>query len=445
MSACWTPFLYQTRTLQRVWRVPAKAQMTQLAQSSLRGFKTRRDTRNDSSDMDSIPFDWGAEGKPDLSTWEEETWSEEDEVADGPKSLTPNSTITPTEAYAFRRIFDEISSGKMPKPKKWRPNDSAADMSMDISLDMTQSSLEAPDQPSRSSVVEQARMADFRSNVLSRFPEDVRNAAHLALGIYETKSGSDLDVQEETKEQREERLQYEREREDEKARIELLMTGSDSDFQLWKVMEAEVFSLPQKLGILEEEPTPTKKGSRKKKQKPRKGQMPMSKTVDDVVEPTPSLNRAAAPEQKHNIAVHGPLYTHFLNHGLKLFETSFSRPSPFAFQLLPRVKSLGLPSYVLGISSRFYAALARMHWDQFGDAVKAIDTIEEMNAAGLYANHDVKEFLNRLRSEIQKCSSEGQGHLTRTVMEIPPFDVAILDRLDQVEENCMRPLSHLDG
>lgn len=391
---------------------------------------------NDSSDMDSIPFDWGPGGKPDLSTWNEE----QDEV-DGPRRLTPDSTITPAEAHAFRRIFDEISSGNMPTPKKRRPQDGEAEIKADATeLSSIMSEL---GQQSRLNL-EQARMVDFRSNVLSRFPEDVRNAAHLALGIYETKSGSDLDIQEETTEQREERLRYEQEREAEKARIKLLMQQSDSDVQLWKVMEAEVFSLPQKLGILEE-PVKEKATRGRKKKNAAKEEKSGGKVAGDLLETSPPSVDNGAPEQKHNIAVHGPLYTHFLNHGLNLFETSFNRPSSFAFQILPRVKSLGLPSYVLGISSRFYAALARMHWDHFGDAVTALDILEEMNGAGLYANQDVKELLSRLRDELYLLSSESQGRLTRTVMEIPPFDEALLDRLDQVEDNCMRPLSHLDG
>lgn len=433
------PFLYQTRTLQRVWRIPVKAPITKLARVPLRGYKTRRVTRDETSDIDSIPFDWGSEGKPDLSTW-----NQDPEETDGHKPLASGSTITPTEAYAFRRIFDEISSGKMPKPKKTRTHDY---YEADDATEATQPGTTAIDQGLRSGI-EQARMAEFRSNVLSRFPEDVRNAAHLALGIYETGSGSDLDVNEETLEQREDRLRYEREREDEKARIETLMAGSGSDLELWKVMEAEVFSLPEKLGILEEAEeaaVSTKKGTRKRKQKLRKGEMLMGKTAGDAVESSTTSAAADAPGQKYNIAVHGPLYTHLVNHGLHLLETSFARPSPLAFQILPRVKSLGLPSYVLGVSSRFYAALARMHWDQFGDAVKAIDIIEEMNSAGLFANSDVKELLSRLRGEIMACSSEAQGRLTQMVMEAPPFDEALLDRLDVVEENCMRPLSHLDG
>lgn len=435
MSASWTPFLYQTRTLQRVWRAPAKARVTQLAQSSFRGYQTRRST-NDDTDADSIPFDWGVEGKPDLSTWQDD---QDPEDPEGPTPLTPNSTITPTEAYAFRRIFDEISTGKMPTPKKRRFPGTGTDAGAEEPQASTAASLE----PSRS-IVEQARMNDFRSSVLSRFPEDLRNAAHLALGIYETKSGTDYEVQEETMEQQQERLKYEQQREDEKARVERLMSGAESDLELWEVMEAEVFSLPQKLGILEEETKTTGRGKGKKQspqQKLRKGETLLGRTGSDAVGTRSSSTRGG---QKHNIAVHGPLYTHFLSHGLTLFATSFRRPSPFAFQILPRAKELGLPSYVLGVSSRFYAALARMHWEQFGNAGRALDIIEEMNAAGLYANYDVKELLGRLRSEIVTCSSNEQGQLTQAVMDMPPFDGELLDRLDEVEENCMRPMSHLD-
>jgi hypothetical protein len=265
-------------------------------------------------------------------------------------------------------------------------------------------------------------MNEFRDSVLSRFPEDLRNAAHVALGLFETKSGSEfIEVQQESEEQRQERLKYERIREEEKSRVDELMKACDTDFALWRVMEKEVFSLPQKLGIVSTQDASHRGYSAA------------------VVE------TGAEAEQKRVMDVHGPLYSHFLNQGLTLFDTGFARPSSLALGILPRVKELGLPSYVLGVSTPFYATLARIHWDRFGDASTALDVIDEMNKTGLFANEDVQDLLYRMRSDIYACSLGSQGSFVTAMMEAPPFDGALLQRLDDLARMAEHSLSRADG
>lgn len=456
MSASWMPFLYQTRTLQRVWRLPTRLRATQIAHSSSsrnlprggysrggnlkggpgsRNARLSKSERNAEVDEGSIPFDWGERGKPDLRTLSEE----EDERA--AEAARPQSTITPSEAYTFRDIFHEISAGKMPAPAKKKRDDQ--------SLRGAQTTTESENPQTTAdryrSAVEQERIADFRANVLSRYPQDVREAAHMALGIYETKSGEEtLDLQHETPEQREARQMTVQQREDERERIEALMNECKTDLQLWKVMEQEVFSLPEKLGILDD-PEVAKKKKSKKAGRPKKllkYETLMGRKPDEAEDASQSLTPGS--ERKVSMLVHGPLYTQLLHHGLKLFETSFSRPSPLAFQILPHIKSLGLSSYVLGVSSRLYHSVARMHWDHFGDATMAIEAIEDMNACGLWATGDVRELLQRIRREWRACASGLQGPLVATIADIPALDGALEERLDEVEMNLERPMSYLD-
>lgn len=400
MSASLMPFLFQTRTLQRVCRAPIRTSFVQGIQPHRRGYASRK--REDNS----IPFDWGGQAPP-------ETYTETPDGEEEPVLTRPDTTITPTEAFVFKSIFDEIAQGKMPSRQKRRHQDRDAD---------------AKTGARSHSIVEQARMNEFRDNVLSRFPEDLRNAAHVALGLFELKSGSEfVEMNEETEEQHAERVKYERVREAEKVRVDKLMKACKTDVALWKVMEEEVFSLPEKLGI--------QAVALLKKTKKNVKRAVQEKAVEDK----------SAKDQKRSMDVHGPLYAHFLNNGLDLFDSAFRRPSSFAFQILPRVKALGLPSYVLGVSSPFYAALARMHWDRYGDASAALDVIQEMNRTGLYANEDVQDLLFRIRTDIQVCSYDVQGPLVSAMMEAPPYDGALVQKLDDLEKFAEHTVSQAEN
>ncbi|KAG5922927.1 hypothetical protein E4U42_005132 [Claviceps africana] len=134
--------------------------------------------------------------------------------------------------------------------------------------------------------------------------------------------------------------------------------------------------------------------------------------------------------------VHGPLYPHFIERGLALLDTGFARPSDYAFAILPRVKSLGLPSYVLGVSSPFYTRLARMHWTRFGDAAAALDLLHEMNATGLYADEGARELLAAMRDHLHGCTWGAQGPFVMGMMEAPPYDATLMQRLEEMERQA---------
>ena len=254
------------------------------------------------------------------------------------------------------------------------------------------------------SIVEQARLTDFRDKFLGRYPQSLRNAAQMALGLYELDPSDApsqmVEFDEADRAKWEERQRYEEARMAERERVDGLMDACELDSHLWAVMEEEVFSLPAKLGIT---------ASKGRKQRKR------------------------AVEDKRSMDVHGPLYSHYIHRGLTLFDTAFRRPSPYALQILPRIKELGLPSYVLGVSTPFYARLARLHWNRFGDANAALDVLQEMNAAGLYADADVHELLVTIKDHLHAFTWGAQGHFIMRMMESPPYNGVLVQRLDEME------------
>ena len=397
MSSTLLPFLYQTRTLQRAIRIQPVTQFIRLAHTPGKPKARRQDN--------SIPFEWDHDPPYE-------------EMADAPGQ---QSTITPSEAEVFKGIFDEIAQGKMASSRKRpAPVEGASQLP-------TETFEEAKSGMARS-IVEQARVMEFREKFLRRYPSSLRNAAQVALGLYELEPSDSaasqmMELDEADQAKWEERAKYERARVEERERVDALMKACQTDAELWKVMEKEVFSLPARLGITQGKESTSKKNKR-------------------VVKPTSiTATQRTADEEKRVMDVHGPLYPHFINTALGLFDTAFARPSEYAFQILPHIKELGLPSYVLGVSTPFYARLARMHWNRFGDANSALDVLQEMNSAGLYADEDVHELLVTIRDHLHGSTWGAQGPFVMAMMEAPPYDAMLTQRLEEMERYVVQSMS----
>ena len=401
MSSTLTPFLYQTRTIQRAWRRWPSVPVARLAHSGR------------SSGSSDIPFDWG--GEAPVKDYGRIPRSISD-ITHNKLQSNPELTLSPNEAHIFKRIFEEIAEGKMPAarhPRDRRP----------VSRDT-----QAPQ-----SLVEHARMTEFRDQTLERFPTSLRIAADKALGLFEVQSadGAVPQVSEEDKALRAERQQYTQIREVQKRQMEKQMNLCENDFDLWKLMEEEVFSLPLRLGLVQRQPEVVK-ATRKATTAASQAKL---RREEERVE---KANAQAAKEDEANkkkyiMDVHGALYSHYLLMAVRLFDSGFAKPSLLAFQILPRVKALGLTSYVLGASTPFYEALASMHWDRYGDAKSALDVIQEMNAAGLYGDEDVLALLGRIRDHLTVCSLGVQGPFVAGMTEAPPYDAALLERVEAAE------------
>lgn len=403
MPPSFLPFLYQTRTIRHGVRLANFRQAVRLAHSS-----SPQNGRRDNS----IPFDWEDEPRHDFSG----------------KPSTQESTITPSEAEIFKGIFDEISQGRMPAARKRSPN------AIRGQLEPTEVVSSSPLETTARSIVDQARLADFRDKFLSRYPSSLRSAAQVALGLFEMPASeqgasSYMELKEADAANWAERAMYSQLRSEERARVEGLMGRCTTDAELWKLMEDEVFSLPKRLGIVQDtvQSTIGKKKGRKVKAK-------MNAVVTE--EPAGQNDETASPSEakpdRQLMDIHGLLYPHFINNGLKLFDTKFARSSPYAFKILPRVKELGLPSYVLGVSTPFYSKLASLYWTRFGDSTSALNILQEMLSTGLYANEESKEVVESMRDHLHGCTWGAQGPFVMAMMESSPYDASLSQRLENM-------------
>lgn len=404
MSSTMLPFLYQTRTLQRAVKGPLVALTSARLMHSTRRPKKLRDN--------SIPFQWD---------------SKEDQELEGPNSEQA-STITPSEAQIFKKIFSEIAEGKMPPVKSRTP----AQQNL---TDAPAISGERDSSGSARAMAEKVRISEFREKFLGRYPKSLQNAAQVALGLYEVKpqdseSGEkaqmiELDGADEATWA--ERTERELARSQECERVESLMKQCKTDAELWSIMEKEVFSLPEKLHIAQA------KRAAKGKKKARQSSALVEDAEASLYQEQSALEMASQDEERV-MDIHGPLYSRFLSTALDLFNSAFARPSPYIFQILPRIKELGLPSFVLGVSTPFYSKLAEIHWQRFGDANSALDMLEEMNSAGLFANKEANGLLMQLRNHLHACTWGGQGPFVMAMMESSEFGNALIQRIEFIEK-----------
>lgn len=428
MSTAYLPFLYQTRTLQRACRVPLAAYFSQSRQLTTGGRNGRGKPSGSIKSDNSIPFQWDETSHDVLE-------NASDEPADA-------STITPTEAEIFKGIFEDIAKGKVQvKTKKGSAPEP-----------QTKSLLDAMKQGSATtqaggSIIDQARDTKYRQQFLERYPPSLRKAAEMALGRFElepqpqrTRMRAEMPELEEIEA---EKLaawsRYEEIRNKEKQRVEALMGWAQEDTELWDIMEREVFSLPKKLGIYQP-PLPSTPP------KPKRGRKSKARTAQSSSESQPEASaegqiEASSEEEILSMDVHGPLYPHYLSLGLSLLDSAFKRPSPLAFQVLPRVKDLGLQSYVLGVSTPLYSKLAQMCWNRFGDANAALDVIQEMNSLGLPPDEQVADLLTQMRDDLHACTWGAQGPFVMAMMESAPYDAALRKRLDHLGASVMRSVA----
>ncbi len=239
MSSTLLPFLYQTRTIQRAWRQTIPS----LSATAVRYASSNRRQLEGGS----IPFDWAGQD-PDAQFGRDK--SDFNDITHRTLQKKNKLTLSPSEAHVFKRIFEEIAEGKMPLAKTRRRG---ADQQLG---DGAREGQTAPSQAQ--SLVEHARMSEFREKYLERFPQSLRTAASKAMGMFELQpTGTALEaMSEEDKKLWAERVQYRQLREEEKRRVEGLMRNCRTDFDLWEVMQTEVFTLPERLGLTEKPSTP---------------------------------------------------------------------------------------------------------------------------------------------------------------------------------------------
>ncbi|CAK7231581.1 hypothetical protein SCUCBS95973_007964 [Sporothrix curviconia] len=424
MSTSFLPFLYPARLVQRPVRAPVVRQfLRSLHATAPRGDQQKqpapeRPHRPSSASKaarrlhnDHIPFELPA----DFDTEGTDATTDADgyiRVGTGDKE---DGTITPLERQAFRRIFREISrrqpetgetgseadandaqtaEGKNSSAagvgsqrarinaivgeasndqvlvreaprNRWREDDLAAGGMMGLETGNIGLDVEDGDSTLTTHV---------RDRVLAQFPPSLRSAAGKALGINDARrqqrqqqgeeSGEEVVVDAEDEgafahKTAEAVSPAQRARRERQERMELAMLSKKTDVALWQYMEEQVFALVDKWGLVHETATGASASASKR--------------------------TTTTARRKKALAEDRPLYPALLLHGQRLLDSRFAggTTSPLALAVLPRIKALGLASFVLGASTPLYNHLMHIRWRRQGDAPAVFALLQEMQRAGL--------------------------------------------------------------
>jgi len=211
-------------------------------------------------------------------------------------------------------------------------------------------------------------------------------------------------------------------REPERTRVEGLMKNAESDFELWEIMEKEVFSLIARLG-LEDAPkvqnAAVPRGTKNKKG----GKKSTTETVPEEKEPSEPCQSlvSEAHDGVSPLSLYGPLYPSYLLLGLRLLDRGFAKPSSLAFSILPRIKSLGFISHVLGASTQFYNELLRIYRYRLDDFRGMFNLLTEMERSALEVDEETLEIvLDVMRTQYSIRRGE-KGTAIRALWSMPEF------------------------
>lgn len=360
-SSTFIPFLYQTRTLQSL----SPSKHWKRFNTAIRRFGTKRGNQVPDRHLpsnDHIPFEFDKLHETD------------DEAESHDKAaIRRDSTITAEERAVFARIFKEIERSTT---KEGLPVDKA-NQELDDSfhygkengfqdiheifgqaLEEEKLSKESnPTDVSKQSKKRSKRHIEGQDSKSSLPLEDSIGPVHLA--SLNSGDSATSAVIEEAKEVAEMCRAHE------SATVEK-MDAAQTDIELWKVLETEVFILVKSL-----------------KDKLR--------NKDDTVFPASVLLSKN--------------YSHYCLTALRLLRRKFPT-SQFALSLLPAIKKLGPVSYVLGASSSLYNELLLLNWTQYTDLDGMSDLLEEMRKQGVEVDVDTIKILHAVARDRSKAFSD---------------------------------------
>ncbi|KAK4146690.1 uncharacterized protein C8A04DRAFT_34873 [Dichotomopilus funicola] len=480
MSTTLMPFLYQTRTLRQLssragFSTPAfRALFHATARTHYpRQLKTPRDSSE-------IPFHFPPEYEPidersdaerdadsgetsTMTTSEREAFDrifEEIRVKRAPKRV--KSDVTPSlDEFAFPGVKsssilslddEPVSTDSVFTPRKdttltlpsgperppvLRPH-SSVNVILQDAADIYTDSTRRTKYPlgTKHALTQTAAAADWERAFL-RFPPSLREAARVSLGLMKEDSkeqkqaaakaaaqaiGPDYVKESELDHKPGYKLMVQNEaiRNQERARVDAKFRATKSDFELWDVLEEEVFPLVHKLGLDEEAAAETAKRG--------KGR--------------PRAREKSRLADKLPLNIYGPLYPAYLLTALRHFDTRFARSSPLAMQILPRVKALGPASYVLGVSTPFYNMLARIMWNRHGNPDAVFDLLAEMRTSGLFYDHDTRRVVEAIESFLGGVALGNWGPFLREIGSLPEYEWRLRVRLRQVSYVISKHIVH---
>lgn len=143
-------------------------------------------------------------------------------------------------------------------------------------------------------------------------------------------------------------------------------------------------------------------------------------------------NAGSEDSRELSMDVYGPLYPSLLHHALRLFDQGFAKSSPLALSMLPRIKQLGLASYVLGVPTSFYNSLMSILWYRYNNVPAVLGLWDEMHHAGLSYDEHSRRILVSAQESLQPYADGDKGPFVGEILTAAEFGPAVQSRV----RNC---------
>lgn len=453
------PFLYQTRTLQPLLRSEGKPRRCQSQNGQTYRYLATSTTRAPSHH--DVPFDFehtgenGDRPQPLSRPLFPDELDKESEEQVEPRSR--DSTITASEQAVFTRLFDNLVKA-LPETEG-KDEDLLEDVEGDGSKEDLSSILGAAVQSVKKKTKRKENreiyqsLEDHEKFFLKRYPEPLRAAAARTSGILAHRAQRDIRIRKQLSAVRQppgpvsEMNFYERvirqERQAQLRKVEGLLRSAETDFELWNVLEKEIFSTIKKLEAAFPQEAKPKTPQRPKRGRPMKEVLPTVKNLEpeSPVEATleapqtpqrgrPKKIRANADAETTSkeqvlpaLEIVGPNYPSHCLLALRLLHDKFPT-SPLALNILPAIKRAGPTSYVLGATTALYNELLSIHWLMYNDMRAMADLVTEMNEQDVEFSQETLQILELPAWERDAVKTGKRGRSLAALWEMEEMQAA---------------------
>lgn len=424
------PFLYQTRTLLRAGARPQRAILTVSPRSLHTCRRLARRPRDD--DLDNIPFLWDEKAE---QAYKDELAAKSGRRNAGDTSAEDaTSTITPAEERTFRDIFANIARGSVARAASAAPASSeAVKKTQSRILDILRDAAGEGDRQTGSPAAGASTTADDRPATdldtdaesipdwMMKYPPSLRKSARAAFDSLGPRRTQPLREEKEKEEEedidageaaRHPAAQHQALRDQAIQRMDGLLRECQTDFEVWDLLESEVFSMARRLGITDPPP-------------------PVSQSTEPPAAPQKDVEQGSSPSAALELSIetHGPLYSVHLLQCLRALDGAFSRPSPLALSMLPRIRELGLASYVLGASTPFYNELCAILWRRHGDVRGVIALLREMMYVGLRFDQDTLDLVHEMETALDALGQDDSRPFSKVLATMPDYSLDVQSQL----------------
>lgn len=454
------PFLYQTRTLQPL--LLSREQHRQRQSRNSQTYRNLTTSRAQASTRQDIPFEFEDtgeiedSGRPRARSLFLDEFEEDRQEEIEPRSR--ESTITASEKAVFTRLFDKLVKS-LPeteeKDEDFLDEEEGEGSNDDLSTIFGDAVKSAERKAKRKEKRQSFQsLEDQQKFFLTRYPEPLREAAARTSGILAHRAERDIRIRKQLSAVRQpprpvsDMNLYERavrqQRHTQLRKVEGLLRSADTDFQLWDVLEKEVFSTIKKLEApspkesMPQTPQPPKRG------RPKKEILPKVKNLetDSPVEVTPdtsetpqhggsgkvwwtSEDNETTPEKEMlpTLEIVGPNYPSHCLLALRLLHDKFPA-SPLALNILPAIKRAGPTSYVLGATTALYNELLSIHWLVYNNMRAMADLVTEMDQQDVEFSQETLDILELPAWEREAVKAGKKGRSLAAVWEMEEMEAA---------------------